>query len=95
MKKRKNATRQGTNRERKTERKRKKDIGEPSQRNEREAKGVVEEKGGWMREKDREGIYLPLIYSGFLLSGGGGRKKAGKQVIRSTGLSIEVGVGGT
>lgn len=61
MKKRKNATRQETNRERKTERKRKKDIGEPSQRNEREAKGVVEEKGGWMREKKRQRRDIPTL----------------------------------
>lgn len=48
----------------------------------------MEENGG---EKKTEGTPT-LIYSELLLSG---EKKAGKQVIRSTGLSIEVGVGGT
>lgn len=61
-------------------------------RNERKAGGVAEESDGWTREEDGGGVRQPLIYLGFLLSGG---KKAGKQVIRSTGLSIEVGVGGT
>jgi len=62
-------------------------------KNEREAGGVD---GGerWTREEDGGRARQPLIYSGFLLSGEGG-EKAGKQVIRSRGLSIEVGVGGT
>lgn len=47
--------------------------------------------GGWTREEDGR-VRQPLIYSGALIEWG---KKAGKQVIRSTGLSIEVGVGGT
>lgn len=46
-----------------------------------------------MREEDARRIRQPLIYSGFFLLSRG--EKAGKQVIRSTGLSIEVEVGGT
>lgn len=83
--------RQGTNKRKKTERKKKENIGKPSQKSEQEATSVEKAKGRWMREKDRGRVHLPLIYSEFLLRG----KKAGKQVIRSTGLSIVVGVDGT
>jgi len=55
-----------------------------SKRNELEAGGEQ-----WIDERRR--VRQPLIY-GVLIEWG---KKAGKQVIRSTGLSIEVGVGGT
>lgn len=51
------------------QRRKKKDIG-GSQWNEQEAEGVVEKKCGWMREKDGERVYLPLIYLEFLLSRG-------------------------
>lgn len=96
MIKRKNATRQGTNKEkkRKRDRKRRKDSGKPSQKNERKAESAaeVEEKGEWIREEDGKGVYPWFTRGSYWV---GGWKKTGKQVIRSTRLSIEVGVGGT
>lgn len=62
------------------------------ERNEREAEGDSKAEQ-WMDERRRRRAGTPILDLLRVLIEWG--KKAGKQVIRSTGLSIEVGVGGT
>jgi len=64
-----------------------------NERTEEQAVQSGKKVGGWLKGEEGEGWPCQsLIYSGVLIEWG---KKAGKQVIQSTGLSIEAGVGGT
>lgn len=79
-------------RRRKNEERREKIIDKPSQKK-RTRSGKYSEAGRWMDERRRQRAGTPILDLLRVLIEWG--KKAGKQVIRSTGLSIEVGVGGT
>lgn len=65
--------RQGTNKRKKTERKKKEDIGKPSQRSKQEATSVEKAKGRWMREKDRGRVHPWFTRSSYWAGKKGGQ----------------------